>query len=573
MRPTEKKIENLINNLNDQTRPELDAKILEDCYTQLNTQKPLTPAKGPTVWSTIMHSKMTKPIVAAVIIIAGFLSLTMFDKTISPAYALEQSFKAMETTTWMHIVGKRNELQHELQQECWISYPEKIVASKYSTGKITYQQDRMSYSYDKDSNKLTIHQSSADAFEFLGDSPLGFIDFIKILIKETDGEINQQTAEYLNKKVFIYNMNTVRDGSELSLEFVVDFEKELPLLLKMNQKATADQPAIEAELHFDYPSSGPQSIYAMGVPRDTIVDNKIPSDDINEILSAYSSYRNKFTSEYIAVIVNSDRSFDGLPYHADIVYSDGKTQRVESYLIAGKYQGDSNNLQEMGQTFESQYSWWRQNDKSELINVRLYDGKFYYQCRRNQQNIWEQSPKQYSPLRNGFRADDDVADLGWDVYLSSQSNDPRYTPLKIIENEYSTEHNLICLETTAQGQIVTDSVEKVWAIAPTLKRYYLNPQKDYICQRFEQEERFDAPWQEDKNWYSQVKDQEINENPCVNTIREITYIGMTEDGQWYPEEIKQWNPTDPDRSRTKNIYLKINPEFPENIFKPKTLPK
>ncbi|MDH4201994.1 MAG: hypothetical protein OEV87_03795 [Phycisphaerae bacterium] len=212
-----------------------------------------------------------------------------------------------------------------------------------------------------------------------------------------------------------------------------------------------------------------------------------------------------------------------------------------------------------------------------LATALLHDRSLaedYYQCRRNQQNKWEQSPKSYSPLRNDFRADDDVADLGWDVYLSSQSNDPRYTSLKIIENEYSTEHNLICLETTAQGQTITDSVQKVWAIAPTLKRYYLNPQKDYICQRFEQEERFDAPWQDDQNWYSQAKEQGINESSCENTIREIVQYALTAQGQWYPEEIKQWDPTKADRSlRTKNIYLKINPEFPENIFKPKTLPK
>ena len=49
-----------------------------------------------------MHSKMTKPIAAAIIIIAGFLSLTLFDKTVPSAYAIEQTAAAMKKAHNVH---------------------------------------------------------------------------------------------------------------------------------------------------------------------------------------------------------------------------------------------------------------------------------------------------------------------------------------------------------------------------------------------------------------------------------------------------------------------------------------
>jgi hypothetical protein len=55
MRPTEKKIQNLIQNLKENTRPELDEKILDSCFTELNTQESSTPVKGTNIWSIIME--------------------------------------------------------------------------------------------------------------------------------------------------------------------------------------------------------------------------------------------------------------------------------------------------------------------------------------------------------------------------------------------------------------------------------------------------------------------------------------------------------------------------------------
>ncbi len=94
MRPTEKQIQNLIQNLNDPTRPELDKKILDDCFAEFDNQKSPELEIRPNTWRLIMHSKMTKPIAAAIVtaILAGvYLTTGSIDgATVAWAQVVEQ---------------------------------------------------------------------------------------------------------------------------------------------------------------------------------------------------------------------------------------------------------------------------------------------------------------------------------------------------------------------------------------------------------------------------------------------------------------------------------------------------
>ncbi len=57
----------------------------------------------PNIWRIIMKSKITKFAVAAVVLIAIVLSITIFDNTAQEAYAIEQSIKASHTVETLHI--------------------------------------------------------------------------------------------------------------------------------------------------------------------------------------------------------------------------------------------------------------------------------------------------------------------------------------------------------------------------------------------------------------------------------------------------------------------------------------
>jgi ankyrin repeat protein len=81
---------------------------------------------------------------------------------------------------------------------------------------------------------------------------------------------------------------------------------------------------------------------------------------------------------------------------------------------------------------------------------------------------------------------------------------------EVTEDDYSREHGLICVNGA-----------------------YIDPSRDYICTK----------------WGS----------------REVVEFGRTESGHWYPKKVEE-----PDG--TKTVYLKENPDFPEDTFSPKILP-
>jgi outer membrane lipoprotein-sorting protein len=76
MRPTEKKIHTLIQNLSDKTRPELDQKILNDCFAELDTQQSSAPPMRPGIWRILMKNpKLSTAAAASILFLVGLYHL------------------------------------------------------------------------------------------------------------------------------------------------------------------------------------------------------------------------------------------------------------------------------------------------------------------------------------------------------------------------------------------------------------------------------------------------------------------------------------------------------------------
>lgn len=524
-----------------------------------------------------MTSTITKFVAAGVFVAAVLLSITFLDKTVAPAYAIEQSFETMKRATWMHVTrdfGAGN-------FEYWISYPKKIVAAKHSSGKVTYHDNNMLFTYEPSSEKLTISQTEIDAFGTLGQSPLRFVETVKNIFLETDGEIIEEQILHNQKNATIYKMTTIIEAKNVLVEFVVGNEDNLPVQMVQQYFDAENGSHKKVVINIDYLEFGPRSIYDIGVPKETTIVNNMPTKNVSQLLEAFQSHKNGAPSRYIAVAADYffyQPAATNIIYQVRVIYKDGKYQRVEYYGVpqdnlAGYYENWHISKSQMGDTVESLLSWWQGSEIALLAQIDLYDGKFYYQLRRDDNLKWKTLPRVYS-LKNDFRADDDIADFGWDAYLSASITDSGSSPLAVVENDYSNDNNLICLETKTQGRIITDSIGKVWAVAPSRKAYYLNPERDYICHRFEQEEKFDAPWQKDKGLIKTIEQEHINKNPAVNRVREVTEYGQTEQGLWYPKIIKSWDPNNASSYlRVKRVYLNSDPVFPDNIFNSKLLPE
>jgi len=571
-------IKKSVKRLNMTAGPELHDRVLGSLLrTMEESTKQPSIRQEPNIWRIIVKSKTTKFAAAAVIIIGIMIGLNFL--TGSPdgaSIAFAEIADNMEKMPWMHgvVEGVGERL------EAWFSFERKVVVSKRGSGEIRYHDGlkQVIWVFDPKTNTITISYTAEDALAGIGQSVLGFPKLILKFFDESGGKIIEETCKYKGKNSKIYRMSGVMGGMDIKVEMIVDMDKNIPLFINQKVFDKDGVVKVEANAYFDYPENGPDNIYEVGVPKSAKVVDNLPTEEIPQLLETYRLHRDNSPSRYIAVVTDEWFNQDtnaSIIHNASIIYREGPTQRVEYYGVnRDKWEEYNKNWDkyknEMGDTFESNFFWWTRNEMSLLSAVHLYAGISQYQLRFDN---GKSLPRVCLPKGDELQANNTLADFGWDVDLLASSSDTHSGGLVIVENEYSKKNNLICIENKVQGRM-TDLSGKVWAVPPSRRTYYLNPQQDYICQRFEREEMLDAPWQQDKEWLNRIKQENIDIlNPLRNQVRQVTEFAQTEQGLWYPKEIKTWIPnTDKaDKVIVQKIWLRTDLEFPKGIFDPELL--
>jgi hypothetical protein len=107
---------------------------------------------------------------------------------------------------------------------------------------------------------------------------------------------------------------------------------------------------------------------------------------------------------------------------------------------------------------------------------------------------------------------------------------------------------------------------------------YLDPNRDYLCQKLVTEERADAVWQQDKDWLNGVDRRKVR-NPST-WILEMTKAIQAANGHWYRRIIvesakdrrEDYEMSPLEVRLIKTVYVGLSPKFPEGIFDPDELP-
>jgi len=93
---------------------------IQEFQTQVKHPRSKTPVLI-NIWRIIMKNRLTKLTAAAAIIIAVFLSLNVFDKSIATVYAIEQTIQASHSVQYLHL--KAIAPSHEDQPiEAWLEF-------------------------------------------------------------------------------------------------------------------------------------------------------------------------------------------------------------------------------------------------------------------------------------------------------------------------------------------------------------------------------------------------------------------------------------------------------------------
>ena len=521
----------------------------------------------PLVMSFI-KSPLMKLAAAAVIIVAVTIIVTWFGSSIDgSSVALGQVMENMKKMPWAHTFFQDQREDHKEEYQYWYSFTLKVEASKELNGKLTFYDysRQVAYAYDPCTEQITIYSLRERKFAGGAGSPWELMEKTIEQLSENKGvQVTRKNDEYDGSDVEIYKVRVPRGnkGSKGVEEwlFMVDSETHLIMTLKLRGYKPDGNVIEVGEMIFDYPDDGPADIYELGAPRSAAVIDDRTKPEAEEIFNTYRAYRRNAPSRYIAVSMN---------YHhierigADVidevtrVYNDGRLQRYEKYQPVDWLEYLDNwpkYSAQMGNTFDSQLKWWTQGEHSGCVLITLYDNEYHYRLSCDlKTKKWSSKPPVHDPERNYLLYG--LGSWGWPLYRLSLGI-PGEPPITVIEDEYSKRKKLICLQRLWQGQVYKGS-----ATLPCKSLWYLNPQRDYICQVFVEHYVRNAPWQRDKSWLEGLDPNRIPEEK-TQWDREVTEFGQTDTGQWYPKRIG-----------ILRIFLNTDPEFPEGIFDPETLPK
>jgi len=226
------------------------------------------------IWRKIMNSRITKLATAAVILITAYVVLHQPGGSIDVAsVTFAQIRENMKAMPWLHAVA---ELKQEagtemsnIRYEIWLCIERQLAAIKDSDGKVIFQNDleHISQAYDPNTETITILRDKGLNWN-KNLSSVGDIPGVLIKAYEEAGEkVVRETDKYKGKNVLIFKMSAFLDGRDMWVEMAVDAKMQVVVFI--NQKAFDKDGKLteEGNVYFDYPATGPETIYDVGVPK------------------------------------------------------------------------------------------------------------------------------------------------------------------------------------------------------------------------------------------------------------------------------------------------------------------
>ena len=292
MKPT-KNIEKLIKGVELDTNAKTDEVVLSDVLAALAQSKNRKSQVLPqNIWRTIMKSRIAKLAVAAVIIIAAVLSISVLDNFVAPAYAIEQTIEVNNNINTFHFkyyssLQNHNNHNYGLKKEAWVEYDESgnisNVRVNYSWPKqdmVQIWKDGKAQQWSKESNRITYinDKNFSDKVLHFGQryNPRGAIQYL--YERQANGEIIIEIEEPSDKTKPIaitadYPPNTYLLGKDISAMreiFFVDQNTKLITAIEIYELKSDEYVECGIWRYCDYNKPFDEAIFT--------IENELPDD-------------------------------------------------------------------------------------------------------------------------------------------------------------------------------------------------------------------------------------------------------------------------------------------------------
>ena len=199
--------------------------------------------------------------------------------------------QAIHAQKWIHAMVRHHDGK---SSEMWLSPDQQIWAFRVDDSSYFYSgRERVKYEFvpgpgDRSVTKLPLGEDSAQKVLSMnalsqGKSAVGHWLF------GTEKIVSQERKEMTEAgRTWIEFSMTLWRGHRNQATLRVDPETKLPVSLVLVSPANPKDPLT---WHFDYPETGPIDIYALGVPRETRIDDRMPRNGALTVLRAMANSR------------------------------------------------------------------------------------------------------------------------------------------------------------------------------------------------------------------------------------------------------------------------------------------
>jgi len=218
------------------------------------------------IWRIIMKSKITKFAVAAVIIAAVVFSVTLLDKSVTTAYAVEQTIEAMRSISSIHAYCTDWD---DSKGETWVQIKPETGEEEYyyadQGNLLIVGTPQKTYYYYRDKNLVRIRNEYVPASEV---RLSGFFEDMVKWVEQHDGDIefNSQFEEDLRKEIIIVHVYVPAQGDmeEKEIVFRVDPQTKLPIDMKAIKTGPGEGVKSVDSLEYNVPI--PQGLFDFEIP-------------------------------------------------------------------------------------------------------------------------------------------------------------------------------------------------------------------------------------------------------------------------------------------------------------------